>query len=339
MKVHIVGSYPRNMPPEEMDSFKSACRDIGRVLATRKHEVVIAALTENTADRHVVEGMKEVEGIHNLVFYRRDDEEKETYDVLPKEKFSFSIKSYRGNRHINALAEGMAMLIIGGQGGTATAGFSAFALKRPVLAVPSFGGAGKDIWDAVSFRYSQSLTASTLDIISSKWTKSSANETVDTLEYLSKNNPFDERINKPQIFMSTISITMIFSWILLFSAGEYSEGWLRYLIFFLAIGVSSVIGTVTRTFLKVYFDVIETYSSKKLLSDFILGIIMGFCFFLFMHASGAILTGSQIPFNSSDFKRLVVLMSLITLSSSFLLERSIEKFRTQAIKYIDINVK
>jgi hypothetical protein len=336
MKIHVVGSQPHNMTADEFESLKSACRDIGRELASRGHEIAIASLRENTADRHIAEGMKAVEGKkHKLTLYKRHDEKLEALELLPKDRFDVTVQDYKGNRHINALAEGMPMLVIGGQGGTITAGFSAFALKRPVLALPQFGGAAKDIWDAVSIRYGRSLTSDTLDALSGRWTENTAKVVVGALEQLVKNNPFDDRIQGPQILLSSAALVMVFSWVILFSLGPDVGGWLRYLVFFAAIGVASVIGTLTRTFLKVYFDVVEVYSPQRLLSDFVLGLIMGFGFFLFMQASGVLLTGDKLAFDAADFQRLAVLMSLVTLASALLLERSIDRFRERIGKYIE----
>jgi hypothetical protein len=145
MRIHIVGSRSFKMTDDEFENLKAACRDIGREVARRRHEAVIGSVRPNTADRYVAEGMAEIAGKHMLTFYRRDDEISDKPDILTPDKFHCTIKAYKGNRHIFALAEGTAMLVIGGQGGTATAGFAAFALKRPVLALPRFGGAGKDL--------------------------------------------------------------------------------------------------------------------------------------------------------------------------------------------------
>ena len=276
-------------------SLKAACRDIGFELATRRHEVIVGSLLsrDRTADHYIIEGMQKVEGKHKITFYRPEGVEI-PQDILnlPKEKFEVTRKELKGDRNINALAEGKAMLVIGGQSGTARAGFAAFALKRPVLALPRFGGAGKEIWDAVSVRYGQALTLKTLNIIASEWSEASASAVVSALEELGRNNPFDEGIKRPQIFLTVCSILAVLSWVAIFSFGsEFENPASLYLLFFLAIGLASVIGTMARTFVNVYFDVIEVYSPRRLLSDFVLGIILAFGFFLILQVSGVLLTG------------------------------------------------
>ncbi|OCP00735.1 MULTISPECIES: hypothetical protein [unclassified Ensifer] len=335
MRFQVIGSRPINATDSDFEALKAACRDIGRELASRHHEVVLGSLGETTADRYVADGMKEVKGKHKLTFHRPDGASAIKMS-LPEDKFEVTEKNFKGNRHINALAEGMTMLVIGGQRGTATAGFAAFALKRPVLALPCFGGAGKDIWDGVSVRYGQSLTSDTLDVIKGNWDGSSAKVVVDALEQLTRNNPFDDRIKWPQIFLALAALVMVLLWVFIFSIGPKHKDSFLYMLFFFQIGIASVIGTIARTVLNVYFDVSNVYSSKRVLSDFVIGIIMGFGFFLFILASGVLLVGEEFDIRPEDFRRLSVFMSLVTLAASFLLERSVEEFRKRIGKHLEV---
>jgi hypothetical protein len=335
-KILIVGSEPRNAA--NFEEMKIACRALGKEIALRGYGVVLGSLRPNTADLYVIEGMAEVDRVSEVSFHIRAGDPPIDEAALPKGKFKVATRSYKGKLQIAALLESQAMLVIGGQGGTITAGFAAFTLKRPVLAVPQFGGAAKDIWDAVSSRYGQALTHAELDTLSGSWSDASAKAVIDTAMKLSKNNPFDDRIQQPQIVLAAASVALIAAWMYLFNFGSQIEGSVNYALFFTMVGIASVIGTITRTFIKVYFDVEDVYSSKKLLSDFVLGIVIGFGFFLILQASGILLTGDRIKFDAAAFQRLSVLMSLVTLSAAFLLERSIERFREQLTKYVETGV-
>ncbi|MBY3182241.1 hypothetical protein RWK44_08325 [Rhizobium sp. 25PS6] len=336
-KIHIVGSEPRNST--NFEEMKLACAAIGKEIASRGFGVVIGSLRPHTADYHVIQGMSEVDCISEVTFFRKADEPPVEETELPKGKFKLVERRYQGNRHLTALLESQAIVVIGGQSGTSTAGFAAFSLKRPVLAVPQFGGAAKEIWDAVSSRYGQVLTHAELDTLSAKWGDSSASCVVNAAIKLSKNNPFDDRVQHPQIYLSAFTLILIAAWMVLFNHGSQVIGNVNYALFFLMIGISSVIGTITRTLIKVYFDVVEVFSSKKILSDFVLGIIVGFGFFLILQASGILLTGDKLNFNAQTFQRLSVFMSLVTFASAFLLERSIERFRERMEKYADLDVE
>jgi hypothetical protein len=338
-KIHIVGSEPRNST--NFEEMKLACAAIGKEIASRGFGVVIGSLRPNTADYYVIQGMSEVDCVSEVIFFRKAGETPVEEPELPngKGKFNLVERKYQGNRHLTALLESRAIVVIGGQSGTSTAGFAAFSLKRPVLAVPQFGGAAKEIWDAVSSRYGQVLTHAELDMLSAKWGDSSASCVVNAAIKLSKNNPFDDRVQHPQIFLSAVTLILIAAWMLLFNYGSQVTGTVNYAMFFLMIGISSVIGTITRTLINVYFEVVEVFSSKKILSDFVLGIIVGFGFFLILQASGILLTGDKLKFDAQAFQRLSVFMSLVTLASAFLLERSIERFRERLEKYADLNVE
>jgi hypothetical protein len=335
MRIFVVGSKPFGTKDEDFeDVYSKACREIGCELAKRRHEVAFGSLRETTADCLVIEGMRECDGKHSVHFFFDKSSKAENLEALA-DRFQYSVQEYKGNRHINALADSTVVLVLGGNAGTATTGFAAFALKRPVLALPKFGGAGRDIWEAVSLRYGRSLTPQSLEILSEDWRDGNASTVVDSLEALARNNPFDDRIQRPHVFLAVLAVTTILVWVLLFSHGG-SDDMASDLILFTIVGVASVIGTVTRTFIKVYFELEEVYSSRRLLSDFILGIIMGFVFFLLVQATGVVVTGRQVELSSDDFRRLAILMSLVALAASFLLERSIEGFRESIGKYLDI---
>jgi hypothetical protein len=344
MRIHVVGATARDWGVEQIDNFRNSCRSIGREIAKRGHEVAIGSLREVAADRYIVEGMKEISERHKVIIYRAkgDLSIPETENqILSPDQFDTEVRITAGtnySRHLEALNGSNVTLAIGGNRGTATAGFIALALRRPVLALPGFGGASTQIWDAVSMYYGRSTVSdSDLKQLSGEWGPHSPGIVVNVLEAFAKVNFLSDRIQVPQIVISLLLAISIAGWITLFVTP--TRGF--ELCFFILVGLSSIIGTAIRTNLKLYFDIAERFSVQTTLSDFITGVVLAFIFFLIYQLGGIIFKGDSNSIISTiqDYRRGAIFMSITALSSAFLLERSVKNIRDRLVDYVVLRDK
>jgi hypothetical protein len=107
-----------------------------------------------------VQGAAVADGRHKVIVVLRDGENQVTPFTSDDEikNVDFTYRSEQGPRsvgRIHAIKEADAVIVIGGAGGTLQAGLSAFAIGKPVLAVPCFGGAAREVWNVVSPYYAQ----------------------------------------------------------------------------------------------------------------------------------------------------------------------------------------
>lgn len=358
MIVHIIGSLPdrnsddANKAEVASAAFRGACRAIGAELAKRGYQVAIGSLAPNTVDRYVVEGMKSVPGKHSVSLYSRSKPAVVDESEFPKDKFEITPRYEQGDRRIAAMLDSDASLLIGGKTATVATGMIALRAKHAILAVPSFGGTSEVVWDAVVAHYGRSLPIEAIRTIGGEWVEGNEKVVADSLARIVVVNPLKDKIDLPQWYLTGTSVVCLIGWVLIFgsfgstgseaanatdTAAPTPHDEINYLMFFLIIGLASVIGTITRTWVNVYFSVKTTFSPKALIGDFILGITMGFIFFLFMYAGGTLVSGDEFKITASDFQRLAVIMSLVTISASFLLETAVDRFQERIVSYLDID--
>jgi hypothetical protein len=341
MRIHIVGSRPDESTDENFSKMKSACCEIGRKLGELGWELSTGSVRCHSADLYVMKGFLKTSKKENhiKVFHQGVDEKfsNKVKKLETENNKEINVKRVSGttsSRHIEGISEASAVLLIGGGGKTLTAGFAAPSMQKPVLALPSFGGTSKQVWDALQFTYGKSsLTESDLKKIESGWIEGNSDRVLSALQSLVQSNPFSYRISKPQWIFNIVILLFLIIWFLVFSSRYILN---PHFVFFSNMVAGSMIGTGIRTLLKVYFDFSENFSPKKIVSDFMIGLVVSFCFLLLYLILGIVYDGDiDDVFNKKNISRSSVFISLVALSSSFLLERSVQNIRSKVQKYID----
>ena len=160
-RVLVVGSLQKDEP--QFKQFRGACREIGRVLARHDLIVVASSRKETAADIHVLEGAneqragKEPLGVHLVCPTVADKAER-----FPRKSFAFNkdfpnltvterkfIEGKLKDNRVEQVKQADAVILIGGAKGTHKAADAARRSRIPIVAVPTFGGAAKEIWARV----------------------------------------------------------------------------------------------------------------------------------------------------------------------------------------------
>jgi predicted nucleotide-binding protein len=131
MRIAVLGSWRSDPTGREWElvhreHFRLACEELGQALAGCGHELLVAQAADETADKYVSHGFDRVGGRRTIM------------------------KSVRGARtwgalHIATVEQSEAVVIIGGAGGSHSAGMAALLAKKPLIPVGFFGGAAREL--------------------------------------------------------------------------------------------------------------------------------------------------------------------------------------------------
>src|SRR5262245_27313423 len=151
--------------PDEIDTsggarraadVERACRALGKELAARGMQIVIGSADQDTPDRWLLEGAASA-GRRLRVWIVRPAAEGSSdvgtlssqLDIVPK-----WVSGPWGAVSVAQLHQADAVVLVGGRMHTRNLGYSAPLLGKTVLAIPWFGGAGKELWHAFKDTYS-----------------------------------------------------------------------------------------------------------------------------------------------------------------------------------------
>ena len=157
------------------------------------------------------------------------------------------------------------------------------------------------------------------------------------LRKILKDNPFNQKIELNQLALSATSLLCVALWILLFV--ETGTTWLSPSTkFFLLAGLATALGSTTRNIVRCYFDQEVKFSLGRFVTEFVLGVVVAFVFFLLMQLGGVIVSGSTVPLDMKDlpqFQRLVTATSLLCFAASYLIESSLDRLRSKLTRVLD----
>jgi hypothetical protein len=232
------------------------------------------------------------------------------------------------------------VIAIGGKSGTREAIELAPEMRRPVVAIPSFGGSAGEAWNSLVRDYTF-LGASIGDYYSlaDSWKDENAKIVVAMARKLARNNPYEDRSWKYLMFLSMAVFGLLAAWALIFS---YPCGWWigksmptcsndRPTIFFL-FWIAAFIGTGLRAAKRAADDPSERVSASDIFVEGAVGLSVSFGLSL-IYMAGLFLAADNsdlFPLLSNkegDFRRTAVLMSTISFTSAFLLEGSLVKLQ------------
>lgn len=338
MKVLVAGSLHFENSNDVRASFVEACNEIGVALAQAGHELVVGSGSDNTADKHIFNGFISVKNHPRLYIIRplgvKHDDKKKEGDIL----FAKLPQKLRVDRHpadswskirVYQVLEADVVLVLGGSAaGTALIAGTATALQRPVLAIPSFGGASQKIWSDLKrdFQGVSSSLENLYNYLGQSWNLGDSKYVVSALEKLKRENPYrrNAAVNSSIILIWTILLLVI--WLILLGSTPLKPLY----NFFALLALSVMLGVNLRASLGHLLNPGINLSWATVLIEFSIGMVVAFGLALFYLIGGFIVTGSWNPddfLKVSDLTRVGVIMSIIGLASGFLLEVAIERLR------------
>lgn len=326
MKILVVGSNHFPDSAKVQEQLEQACRDIGAALATAGHDLIVGSSNPNTADRFVIEGVASVAGKHKVLIFRPDEGPTPFTDqpVPNQKRIQFTVKRCPGPwtvGRIHQILAADAVIIIGGGGGAAQAGYSAPLLGVPVLAVPAFGGAAKDVWDYLTRDYEKvaGVQEHTTELREA-WRPEHARGVVAAVSALVGAKLYRSRHTFQGLLELVASVAMLVGWVLLFGLppphGEAS--------FFLLLLLSALLGTVLRRTLRSLSQSIQVQQGPTFWSDATCSVLVAFGLMLIAFMGDLTLTGEFDLLNPQPaaFQRVSIVFSVIGLFAGFLMEKA-----------------
>jgi hypothetical protein len=330
MKILVVG-LKRHMDAAAQQSayrFEEACRQMGKRFTEHGHPLIVGTDDRLDADYFFVEGANEVAGKHEVVVSRTEEDERLTpYDAERETKFkniAFRFTRRKGEwtaALVHALGQADLLLLIGGRTAALATGYSAEALKNPVLAIPSFGGAAQAVWDEVS-RYYRTCGIKEHDegALREAWNADTAEIAVRSAESLVKNTPFRLKIGGIEIGMTVVTLILITVWVALF---RRPWGLDEDVAFYAMLAIAAVLGTSLRSTLRVVRDEIVDIDPRMLLIEARAGILIAFGFAILYLAGSIVITGAVVSLTTDqDFTRVAITMSILGFASALLLHEA-----------------
>jgi hypothetical protein len=329
VKVLIVGSkrHFAETDSARRAAFDQACRQMGKALAEKGHTLIVGSSDEADADRYFVEGANEVPGKHKVIAYLPETDTRPTPFAAEDQKFKNMEFAYRRGGgewsvvHVRALREADVLIALGGVKAVLVAGGVAEALQKPVLALPSFEGSGKEVWENVRRYYSASgISEDDQGALREAWVERTAPLAVKCAESLVKHNPLRPKGHGSQVVMMLVSLVLIAAWVVLLS---HPWGLDRNFAFYSLLIIAALLGTSLRNTLRLVLDDLATFSAYVLWIEARAGMLIGFGFALLYLAGGMVLTGDIVSLkDDKDFMRVAISMSILGFAGAFLLDEA-----------------
>jgi hypothetical protein len=343
MKVLVVGSM-RHL--DENDSkrahFIAACRALGGAISRSRHELVVGSDRTTTADRYVVEGAIKDSGVRRVWVYRPESDatpfqgdaipfQKERSESDRKIKFIDEVmKGPWAAGRIPQVLGADAVIIIGGGSGTAQVGYISPPLERPVLAIPSFGGAAEELWPTLEPFYKKvgPSLRERLGDLRVEWQPKNADLALDMLQEMINRKLFRREKSAPNAILLLFVVALFAAWVWLFSSPPSP----RAIAYFALLGVSAFLGAGLRNSLGLLVDPTFRLSQSRILAEVSAGLLLAFGLAIVYLLGGFTITG-KFEFISStaqpeDFQRVGLAMTVLGLMGGWLIERVSESLRS-----------
>ncbi len=331
MKIMISGSVPKGEAgPSE--AFHDACRQIGAALARAKIEIVVGSTETKTADRFVLEGAAQVEGSHRVLFLRPDsDGEPDFGEIQNASRLAVTYRRLRGSWWAGLVPQiqaADAVLIIKGGSGALTTGYIALALERPVIAIGSFGDAGKTLWTEFQPYYDRlgSLT-NEVGKLDEAWVPENAGLVVRLAQALIARGTFRTKPRLPMGIYLSLLLSCLVGWVVLFVNPLPVVGY----SFFAMLALAGLLGTILRNNLRMVFDPTASFSWNELLIEVGTGLLLGFALALLYLAGMLTVTGNTDVFllegAEKGYQRVAVVMTLLGLGGGLMIEQAAERVK------------
>lgn len=332
MKVLVIGSIPKDLAVEKHQQFMDACKDIGRALSRAGMEIVVGSDLPSTADRYVVEGADE-SGVKTVVWIiHRHDDGSVFSDVL-KSNSAVTLKHKRlpgtaWYAYVPQILDAHAVLLIGGRGGTLTAGHIAPALHKATLAIGSFGGDAKILWQDLEPLYARlGPLCDEMAILREAWRPEHAELVVKAIGWIIAGRVFDPRPRLPIGVFLCVLLACLVAWVELFVDTILDLGY----ALFVMVAIAGILGTFLRTSLRLITDATSSFSWNQLLLELAAGLMLGFALVLLYLVGALVITGQAdpvvLPDSYTAYQRVAVAMTMLGLGAGLLLEQAAERVK------------
>ncbi|WP_437634665.1 hypothetical protein [Sorangium sp. So ce854] len=320
--------------------FEDACQQMGKLFVKRGHTLIVGTDDPLDADYHFVRGANEVPGKHAVIVSRPDGDRRPTpYEGDRRTKLKnidFRYTRRKGEwtvALVHALAEADVLLVIGGRDAVMATGYSAEALKKPVLAIPSFDGSAQKIWEEVRKYYSRCrVEEHDQGALSEVWHDGTAEVAVKSAELLAKNTPFKSNGHQTATGMAIASVVLIGLWVALLRRPWALS---KDIAFYAMLTVAALLGTSLRGTLRVVRNEVAYLESKMLINEATAGILVAFGFALLYLAGGIVITGDIVALTEDkDFMRVAITMSVLGFASAYLLHESATNLQDRLLERV-----
>ena len=157
----MIGSLNHPQRPSERKQFQTACRHLGAALAQRGLAIVVSSLHRNTADLPILKGANDSRAgktplrviLLPPTIPRSNDplypgNEQEFQVTFPNLQLTLEMLPGRWKEIRQAQAKSAdVVLLIGGREGTRQAAWAAKEQGVPIVPIPIFGRAAKQVWE------------------------------------------------------------------------------------------------------------------------------------------------------------------------------------------------
>ena len=322
------------------EQFTAACRQIGERLAA-DHELLIGSYRENTVGPHVSRGVnaygeklarkrvltvtsyqpkeeneQEPEGLENVVFDPVTNDGPWSVALLP------------------ALDAADVVIALGGGENTRALGVSAAALGKPIVAVPSFGGAAKEIWDqnVDAYQTYYGVAAQEARALERPWSEETLAAVLSVADKLVRRG----RSVGARLALLGVIAFLLLIWTALFIVMGRS---LYLAMVLVLLAISALIGTALRITTRLYTGRVLEVTRQDVLIDTAAGLLLAFVFFL-LYVVGTLAypgnlleeiqeAGWKIPLETA------VVITLVGIAGAFLLDEGIARLTSFLRPFLD----
>jgi hypothetical protein len=337
MRAFLIGSMREIHEPEGRGAFVKAAEALGAALAARGHEIVVCSAHPDTLDRNAITGANTAKRRSIVHLFRPDtrsmrhDPEHDVLEYMdvagyPGLEFRLS-ESGGGWRNVHLSAMRFSDIVIGMGGtwfGTGSVLYSAQALGKPVLILPTFGGACEEAWDDFQPNYSEQQRTNMKSRPSDypSW----AAAITDLAEQLRRRNPFSQDNLGHHVLRLALLLASILLLLYLFVDGtSLPPAWLSV---FLILFLSSLAGTTFRASLQAFRLMDAPRSNEGLVSELLLALGIATALVLIPQGMGFILYDQPPQVGTiSEIRRVGGAFAVAAFFSALYGERFLEKLK------------
>lgn len=349
--------------------FIGLCKALGIALATRGHTIMVGVPEWNNlregrvVANYVLEGASTIprdgDEKTKVIFYA--PKENEPPDTTPNVKDTlaeflklpnlaiedrFLGKGSWSAAMIPDVQEADAVILIGGGEGTATIGYAAYSIEKPVIAITSFGGAAQSISEDVLFdeytRYAKSKVISERDLrlLSATW--SELDTSSENRENAHKIVQLTEKLIRTYIQSNSRARTIL--WLSIGFVITLALAWVAFYLgrievsqdvnFFLLLFVASILGTGLRTLVSYQDNRIAQLTYVQIGIDIAIAFVIALGLAMVYLIGGISFTGKVVVLDSQQsdaFASIAISMSLLGLAAGYLVPLAQLEERLQKI--------
>jgi hypothetical protein len=383
MQVYVIGSLNQPAPTgtsdeqeaqkqayeQERQRFEAACRALGYALVKAGHRVRVGLsawgqLEKGTpVSQYVIEGASQAAGeLKRSVPVAFDVPrnprgagaafaELETLEHLPhlELRVQFLRVAPSGVSLTQDIEQSDAFIIVGGGSGTDRLGYAAYQMRKPVVALTSFGRAGQAIHQDVLYdEYSDALAAET-GCLHQEWeiesgdgqgvpqNRAHGDAVVGLMARLAGEMGARSRQGWGALGGTiAASCVLLVAWVALY-LGAYSGKLIPSIVFFALLFISAALGTGLRVLVDYQRGQVARLYWRWLLVELAVALMLAFGLALIYLIGGISFTGSVVVLEPSasdgSFSTVALSMSLLGLAAGFL--APIEKLRQRLEKAIE----